>query len=225
MVPEEIVRLADMMGAATKTPASVLIRRACGSGNMYARLRNGHDITTRRAARIAQWLSDHWPPSADWPSDIPRPAPSADAPAALLRTDAGASLKRPSLLAKRQRIRPDTAGASAEGADPVAAVEALQREIVEFWVADPVDHQAIEDREGRKFSIALRLDEAGTLASPHALCTAFGYPLDVYRTTVSQYAEGGRRPGGRPRSGSRYAKMLAALRLAGDVRFSGRRAT
>ena len=51
---------------------------AAGAGGLYARLERGHDITTRRAARIAQWLSDHWPEDAVWPPDIPRPPPAAE---------------------------------------------------------------------------------------------------------------------------------------------------
>lgn len=53
-----------------------------GDGMLYARLKRGHDITTRRAARIAQWFSDHWPDGLDWPADIPRPAPQTDRDAA-----------------------------------------------------------------------------------------------------------------------------------------------
>lgn len=223
MLPEQIVRLADVLGAASKTSPSRWVRAACGSGAMYRRLRGGHDITTRRAARIAQWLSDHWLPFVEWPSDIPRPAPSADAPAALLRTDAGASSKRGPDAVDPRGAGAVAAGASAEGVDPVAAVEALQREIVTLWGAEPIDHRAIEECEQRKFAIALRLDESGRLASPNALCAAFGYPADVYYSTVSLYAVDGRSQG-QPRPKSRYAKMLRALRLAGDVRFGGRRA-
>ena len=41
------------------------------------RLRRGHTITLRRVARVLQWFSDHWPADLEWPSDIPRPLPSA----------------------------------------------------------------------------------------------------------------------------------------------------
>ena len=30
-----------------------------------------------RAARIVQWLSDHWPADLPWPTDIPRPPPNS----------------------------------------------------------------------------------------------------------------------------------------------------
>ena len=51
-------------------------RLASGSGDFYARLKRGHDLTTRRAATVIRYLSDHWPADLPWPADIPRPAPS-----------------------------------------------------------------------------------------------------------------------------------------------------
>ena len=51
---------------------------AAGSGDFCDRLEAGRDLTTRRAARVAQWLSDHWPDDLAWPNDIPRPEPSPD---------------------------------------------------------------------------------------------------------------------------------------------------
>lgn len=38
-------------------------------------------VTIRRAERVLQWLSDHWPADLPWPADIPRTAPSAGEPA------------------------------------------------------------------------------------------------------------------------------------------------
>ena len=76
MSPENILRLID--AAASRSPHSPgsIGRWASGSGDFTPRLRRGHDITSRRAERIVQWLSDHWPDGAEWPSDIPRPPPS-----------------------------------------------------------------------------------------------------------------------------------------------------
>ena len=54
---------------------STVSRLASGDGRTYARLKGGHTITVRRAARIAQWISDHWPVDADWPAGIERPPP------------------------------------------------------------------------------------------------------------------------------------------------------
>lgn len=31
-------------------------------------------FTVRIYDRVMQWLSDHWPPNAVWPADVPRPA-------------------------------------------------------------------------------------------------------------------------------------------------------
>lgn len=36
----------------------------------------GADITLKRANAAIEWFSDHWPDSAEWPSDVPRPVPS-----------------------------------------------------------------------------------------------------------------------------------------------------
>ena len=69
-----IERAAEAAGCAPST----MSRRCGGSGDIYARLLAGRDITGRRAERIMQWLSDHWPADLEWPVDIPRPAPRAD---------------------------------------------------------------------------------------------------------------------------------------------------
>lgn len=70
-----MIRLIDRYAHAKCLSVHTVGRYAGGSGDFYSRLSEGHDITTRRAARVAQWLSDHWPDGAEWPSDIPRPAP------------------------------------------------------------------------------------------------------------------------------------------------------
>jgi hypothetical protein len=45
-------------------------------GKRIGLLRRGGDIGSRRLQDAFQWLSDHWPSGAEWPADIPRPAPS-----------------------------------------------------------------------------------------------------------------------------------------------------
>lgn len=67
--------LLTLLAATLNRSPRTVARYATGSGDMYDRLRRGCDITTRRAARILQWLSDHWPADLEWPSDIPRPPP------------------------------------------------------------------------------------------------------------------------------------------------------
>ena len=220
-VRQNVIDLLSIYADARRIAVTSACVYAAGQARLVDRLlgdpdsgRPPADITTRRAARIVQWLSDHWPAGAEWPADIPRPAPSADAPAVSLappHAAGGAGV-------------PSAAGASAEGAgDPVALVEALQREIVDLTGADPIDHDAIAALEGRMFfDVALKLGEDGTIASPNALCAALGCPRDVYDATVRLYADAG--TGGRPRETSRYGRMLRALRLAGDVRVTGRRA-
>ena len=74
-----IVRLIDTFATARDRSPVTVGKWVSGDGGMYRRLAKGRDVTTRRADRITQWLSDHWPESAEWPSDIPRPPPASPA--------------------------------------------------------------------------------------------------------------------------------------------------
>ena len=77
MTPESLLRLLDIASRHSRQTAGTLGRLASGSGDFVPRLRRGHDITSRRAAKVCRWLSDHWPEGAEWPADIPRPEPSS----------------------------------------------------------------------------------------------------------------------------------------------------
>ena len=77
-----ITRLIDISATATGRSPHTIGRLVSGDGRLYHRLRAGRDITTRRAARVVQALSDRWPPGAEWPADIPRPPPRAPREAA-----------------------------------------------------------------------------------------------------------------------------------------------
>ena len=70
------MRLAEACASPLRLKLSTISRRAANQGQLLDRLRDGADITTRRAARIVQWFSDHWPTKATWPADIPRPTPA-----------------------------------------------------------------------------------------------------------------------------------------------------
>ena len=81
MYCESITHLIHAYGAATGLTSRTVSTYAAGSGDFCDRLERGHDLTTRRAAKVTQWLSDNWPADLAWPPDIPRPLPSADSPA------------------------------------------------------------------------------------------------------------------------------------------------
>ena len=76
MLGEHLLRLGKFYAVQQGFSLATVSTYMGGSGDTLARLERGHDITTRRAARFAQWFSDHWPAGADWPSDIPRPPPT-----------------------------------------------------------------------------------------------------------------------------------------------------
>lgn len=86
MSHRQVVTLIEVAAGATGRSPHTVGRLASGSGDFYARLTRGHDLTTRRADRVIRYLSDQWPSGAEWPPDIPRPEPGA--PAAPARSDA-----------------------------------------------------------------------------------------------------------------------------------------
>ena len=74
MSPDSLVRLIEIAAAAEGRSPATIARLAAGSdGRTYGRLKGGCDITSRRASRMARWLSGHWPANAPWPTDIHRP--------------------------------------------------------------------------------------------------------------------------------------------------------
>ena len=79
MISESIVVLIEVYAARQRHTVGTVSTYAAGSGDFYVRLKHGHDLTTRRAERVIQWLSDHWPSDLDWPAEIPRPPRSAEA--------------------------------------------------------------------------------------------------------------------------------------------------
>ena len=76
-LPRLIAQYARHKGLAVTTAS----RMAGGRYDICDRAASGR-ITLGRAARIVQWLSDHWPEGAEWPPDIPRPVPTPERPAA-----------------------------------------------------------------------------------------------------------------------------------------------
>ena len=195
--PYHIKRLIQIVAASTSRSPHTVGFWATGDGRTYARLVAGADVTTRRAARIMQWFSDHWPAGAQWPADIPRPEPSPGSPAA---------------------SPPPANGAG----DPVAAVKAAAKRMSDAVLTN--DFPAMHRAEREKLSIAMQLGPDGQIASTQALCLALGVHRDVCDRVVADYADGRSRAKRTPRKGSRVARMLTALVAAGDRRFTSRRA-
>ena len=182
---------------ATESYAS---RLATGSGDTLARIDTGTSLTARRAARIVQWLSDHWPPGAEWPPDIPRPDPAPGSPAAA----------------------PPPAPEAPAGApaDPLAAVGAARECRLEAM--DRGDWDAAQAAADEAVQAALALGPDGQVASPTALCRALAVRRYVYDDVVRRNRDGA--GSSTPRAGSDCDRVLTALLLAGDVRFASRRA-
>ena len=117
--------------------------------------------TSRRAARITQWFSDHWPEDLAWPVDIPRPAPSPDSPAA-----------RP----------PEPV------ADPLAVVEKELARVHEAM--DAQDWAAYARHEAAMFRAARTLGDNHRIKSVKALCVALGVRRSVVDDVVKRFRDG-----------------------------------
>ena len=51
---------------------------AANKSTFFFRLQRGATCTTKTYLRVVQWFSDNWPAAPPaWPSDVPRPGPSA----------------------------------------------------------------------------------------------------------------------------------------------------
>ena len=217
-----IATLIERCARATGRAVSTTSRLATGDGRTHARLVAGADITTRRAGRVVQWLSDHWPAGTEWPADIPRPTPTPTPSA-----EPAASLKAKETRNVNLSSDSSPSAGSALGvgvpADPVAAVVALRERVTDLTGESPVDWSAVERLQGEMLAVALRLRPDGRIASPAALCAALLSDRHVYDDVVRRYAHAEPGHGPRPRKGSRCEQMLRALVESGDTRFTAAR--
>ena len=74
---KSLLRLAKIFAAHKGLTPTTVSSYITGSGDTFTRLELGRTMTVRRLADLFQKFSDQWPSNAAWPSDIPRPEPSA----------------------------------------------------------------------------------------------------------------------------------------------------
>lgn len=75
---EPLLQVIDAYVAATGLADKTVSSRVFKDQKKIAALREGKDITVTRYQVSLQWLSDHWPDNAVWPSGVRRPAPKAN---------------------------------------------------------------------------------------------------------------------------------------------------
>ena len=83
----ELLSIADAYAAATGVSDTTISSRVFDDGKKLSALREGKDISVRRANSALQWFSDNWPNDAPWPRGVERPfrgeIPSPKAPSPL----------------------------------------------------------------------------------------------------------------------------------------------
>ncbi|MEM6726916.1 MAG: hypothetical protein AAF618_00325 [Pseudomonadota bacterium] len=79
---QHIVTLADLFAThrgITHWRVSAIIRKSDkgpGDGQWIQKLKNGGGCSVTTEKEVVQRFSDMWPADLEWPSDIPRPAPT-----------------------------------------------------------------------------------------------------------------------------------------------------
>ncbi|CAH1670592.1 hypothetical protein CHELA20_51598 [Hyphomicrobiales bacterium] len=76
MTVEHVLRLVDNFRAARPISDARLSVILFNDGKRIARLRDGHDVGSRKIGGLIAHLAEIWPPGAAWPEDIPWPASS-----------------------------------------------------------------------------------------------------------------------------------------------------
>lgn len=200
----EITRLIDCLALHSGLAPSTVGRKASGDGQLYTRLANGGEITVGRAARLTQWLSDHWPADLAWPDGIVRPAPSPGSPAAGRREERGAK----------------DAALPAGGGGPLAVARREVAAMRRCMRADPPDHAGAQRHERLALAAARTLGPDGRVCR-RAVCEALRVEAHVFDSTVRRYRAGAPVA---PRRGGKPEQVLQLLVEAGDVRFRPRTA-
>lgn len=76
MNTKKLVEMAITYAQHCSLALSTVSSYAANDGKFFQRLSQGAGCTLRTAERRIQWFSDNWPEDLEWPSDVPRPAPS-----------------------------------------------------------------------------------------------------------------------------------------------------
>lgn len=72
----QLLDVTDRFSEATGTAHRAIGREVAGDARFFERLLEGKSCTLDTATRILRWCAERWPENADWPADVPRPAPS-----------------------------------------------------------------------------------------------------------------------------------------------------
>lgn len=76
MTIEQIQRLATAYAGHTGLKLSTVGAYAAGDGKFFKRLAEGRECYPRTLKKVAAWLDEKWPTDLEWPTGVPRPAPS-----------------------------------------------------------------------------------------------------------------------------------------------------
>lgn len=72
---DRLIAVFDAYCAAVDLAPATVSARLLGRGGRIAELRDGGDMGARTIRALLVKFSANWPDGAEWPADVPRPAP------------------------------------------------------------------------------------------------------------------------------------------------------
>ena len=73
---EQLSTVAQAYAKATGTALATVSTKLFNGGGRLSAIIDGGDLNTRNFEKAMGWFSDNWPEALEWPSHVPRPAPS-----------------------------------------------------------------------------------------------------------------------------------------------------
>ena len=73
---QDILSLAEAYATAHGLELVTVSSRVFNDGKKLSSIKDGSDLTLKRALHALRWFSDQWPDHLDWPETIDRPSKS-----------------------------------------------------------------------------------------------------------------------------------------------------
>lgn len=71
-----LVRLVEVLAPFIDRSEATISQKFSPNARLFSRLRAGLGCNIQTYEKAFRWFSDNWPEDLEWPSDVPRPAPS-----------------------------------------------------------------------------------------------------------------------------------------------------
>lgn len=74
MNSDAIVEMAETLASHQGVTHWAISQRIYGRGDVFSRLKDGHNVFASTLERAHRWFGENWPEDLAWPDEIERPA-------------------------------------------------------------------------------------------------------------------------------------------------------